>query len=143
MPQVASVEKSTQILYADDEDDLRVVVTRLLARVPDFEVQDVNSGAALLARLADPACKPDVILLDVMMPGLDGLETARRVRRTDQQTPIIFFTANAELTEQWRASDGPILGTLKKPFDPDMLALDILRMLGRQLSSDPAAPFPD
>ncbi|MBB5985445.1 response regulator [Sphingobium lignivorans] len=137
MAQPQSGRRPIQILYVDDEDDLRLVVQRVLSREPDFVVKELNSGIALLELLADPECKPDLILLDVIMPGMDGLETARRVRVIDSKLPIIFFTANGELTDKWPADDGAILGTLNKPFHFRTLAQDIRRMFdGESLESE-------
>ena len=89
----------TRILYVDDEPDIREVARIALEVVGGFEVEVCESGEAAL--LKAPGYQPDLILLDVMMPGMDGPETLKALRALDAlaAVPVVFFTAKAQRTE--------------------------------------------
>lgn len=80
------------ILHVDDEDDIREVAAFALALDPDIVLTSVASGQAALAAL-DEGLRPDVVLLDVMMPNLDGPGTLVRIRERAalENTPVIFY----------------------------------------------------
>lgn len=117
------------ILYADDEPDIREVATMALELDPELRVVGVESGAAALAAL-DAGLAPDVILLDVMMPDMDGPATLTRIRERQglTQPPVVFITARAQTHEQERLLGLGAVGVITKPFDPMKLA-DQLREL--------------
>ncbi|MFN3536948.1 MAG: response regulator [Brevundimonas sp.] len=118
------------ILHVDDEDDIREVAAFALELDPDITVTSAGSGEAALAEL-DGGLRPGVILLDVMMPHLDGPGTLARIReRTEHQaTPVIFMTARAQSGEvdHYRALGA--LDVITKPFDPMSLAGDVRAIL--------------
>lgn len=120
------------VLYVDDEPDIREVATLSLEIDPDVQVTSFDSGPAALAAL-DGGLTPDAILLDVMMPGMDGPATlaAIRERRRLSQTPVIFITARAQTREQETFRALGAVGVITKPFDPMTLAGDLRRLLGR------------
>jgi CheY-like chemotaxis protein len=120
-----------RLLCADDEPDIRTVLELALGLEPSFQVEVLSSGAALLARArAEP---PDAILLDAMMPELDGYETCRRLK-ADPATasiPVVFLTARAQRGERDTALEVGAVACLTKPFDPLTLAGELLVALGR------------
>ena len=83
-----------QVLIVDDEPDFRTMLRFSLARVPDIAIcGEVANGAEAIEFLWGNL-SPDVVLLDVRMPGLDGVETARRIKRLCPQTKIVVLSAH-------------------------------------------------
>ena len=107
-----------KILLIDDEQDIRMVVQLSLETVGHFDVLLAESGEAGLDMAARE--RPDAILLDVMMPGLDGPSTLARLKTLDgcATIPVIFLTAKAQQAEVRRLKDLGPAGVLTKPFDP-------------------------
>ena len=107
-----------KILYAEDEPDIRAVAQLSLEAVGGFEVELCDSGEAALAAVG--TFNPDLILLDVMMPGMDGPTTLLKLREIPQFaiTPVAFFTAKAMPSEVERFKGMGALGVISKPFDP-------------------------
>ena len=118
------------ILHVDDEDDIREVAAFALELDPDIMVRSAGSGEAALAEL-DGGFRPDVILLDVMMPHLDGPGTLARIRERaeHQATPVIFMTARAQSGEVDHYRVLGALDVITKPFDPMSLAGDVRAIL--------------
>lgn len=112
-----------KILHVDDEPDIREVAAMSLGIDADIEVRSAASGAEALAALAG-GWDPDVVLLDVMMPELDGPGTLERMRQLPghQDTPVIFMTARAQAQEQSRFMGLGAIAVIVKPFDPMTLA---------------------
>jgi CheY-like chemotaxis protein len=111
----------SRVLVVDDEPDVRLVA-RLVLTSAGYEVLEAASGEeALAAIFADP--RPDAVLLDVRMNGIDGWETMRRLRSnpSGRATPVVIFTADVsarkEAPRPWRDYEHFLL----KPFDPDGL----------------------
>ena len=94
-----------RILIIDDEDDIREVAAMSLETVAGWEVMVANSGAQGLTRAA--TYKPDAILLDVMMPGMDGPTTFRELRKNPvtAKIPVLFLTAKVQATDRRRFAD--------------------------------------
>lgn len=116
-----------RILYADDESDIREVAAVSLELDPGIELRAVDGGLAALEILADPAWTPDAILLDVMMPGLDGPGTLARLRQLPghADTPVVFITASVQSHEQARLMELGAVAVIGKPFDPMSLASEL------------------
>ena len=117
------------VLVVDDDDDVREITCIALESVGRCRVVDTDRGFKALELAA--AAKPDVILLDFMMPGMDGIETARALW-DDERTrgiPIILLTAKVQVLEFWREVPG-VVNALIKPFDPFSLVAEIDRVLG-------------
>lgn len=114
------------ILYVDDEPDIREVVQISLGLANELNVYTCESGEDALEIL--PRIGPDLILLDVMMPGLDGPSTLLKLRRMTQfaHTPVIFMTAKALPSEVARFKSLGAVAVIAKPFDPMQLANQII-----------------
>lgn len=118
-------------LIIDDEDDIREVTQLSLELIGDWTVSAVGSGrlGAERARLE----RPDVVLLDVMMPGLDGPQTLELLR-ADPATagiPVIFLTAKVQTAERRQLEDLGVRGLIAKPFDPTTLTNLVDELLAR------------
>jgi CheY-like chemotaxis protein len=119
-----------RILIIDDEDDIREVAAMSLETVAGWEVMVANSGAQGLTRAA--MYKPDAILLDVMMPGMDGPTTFRELQKNPAtaKSPVLFLTAKVQATDRARFAGLGIQAVLVKPFDPLALSTQIANVLG-------------
>jgi CheY-like chemotaxis protein len=119
-----------RILIIDDEDDIREIAAMSLETVAGWEVMVANSGAQGLTRAA--MYKPDAILLDVMMPGMDGPTTFRELQKNPAtaKIPVLFLTAKVQATDRARFAGLGIQAVLVKPFDPLTLSVQIANVLG-------------
>jgi CheY-like chemotaxis protein len=126
-----------RVLYVDDESDIREVAAMSLELDEGLEVRTAPSGTAALEMLAKEDWAPGVILLDVMMPVLDGPGTLERLRRLDghADTPVVFITARAQANEQSRFMALGAVGVITKPFDPMNLAQRLRAILAQAASS--------
>ena len=124
------VTKHRHILIVDDEDDIREVAELALEAVGGWQVSTANSGLDGLAKAE--AEQPDAILLDVMMPDMDGLETFQNLRANSatQKIPVILLTAKAQATDQNRFLQVGVTGIITKPFKAMMLADQVAELLG-------------
>lgn len=115
----------TRLLYVDDEDDIREVAAMALGLDPDFEVRSCASGAEMLSLV--PEWRPDLILLDVMMPSMDGPTAFGRLRAQPETADIsvVFITARTQPQEVAALKASGAAGVIAKPFDPMRLAADV------------------
>ena len=122
----------SKVLVAEDDLDIQKVVRMSLKVRGVQEILVASNGEECLALARD--LKPDVILLDVMMPKLDGYETCRRLKQDPQTSsiPVIFLTAKAQQFEMKQGLEVGGLGYLIKPFDPMTLHDEIVALLDRQ-----------
>jgi CheY-like chemotaxis protein len=118
------------ILIIDDEDDIREVCALSLESVAGWTVVTASSGAQGLARAIE--YQPDAILLDVMMPGMDGPSTFRELRKNPAtaRIPVLLLTAKVQSSDQRRFADLGVEAVLFKPFDPLTLSTQIAGVLG-------------
>ena len=118
-----------KVLLIDDEDDIRKVARLSLSRVGKMEVAEASSGLEGVRRAESEA--PDVILLDVMMPGLDGPSTLSALRSSEKTAsiPVVFLTAKAMPAELERLRSLGARGVLIKPFDPMTLPGQLTALL--------------
>jgi len=117
-----------RILCIDDNADILEIAKLALEVVGGFELEVSANGHAGLRRAQ--AWKPDLILLDVMMPGMDGLSTLRELQEDPRvrDIPVLFLTASVALDDQeeyWRLGVGGVIG---KPFNPLTLAQEVESM---------------
>ena len=120
----------TSVLVIDDEAPIRLLC-RVNLEAEGMTVLEAASGPSGL-ELARTE-KPDVILLDVMMPGLDGWQVAERLLEDDETAgiPIVFLTARAEFRDRARGLDIGGIDYITKPFNPLELAPFVRDLLGR------------
>jgi len=116
-----------QILVIDDENDIQEVARLSLQLTEHWDVMSANSGAAgTLLALSEG---PDAILLDVMMPDMDGPSTLRVLQQQGVQIPVIFLTAKVQPADRERFMRLGVRGIIPKPFDPLTLGQQIREML--------------
>jgi CheY-like chemotaxis protein len=114
------------VLYVDDEPDIREVVQMSLSLVDGLDVQVCESGERALQLL--PRLKPNLVLLDVMMPGMDGPSTLQKMRGHPElaKIPVVFMTAKAMPQEVARFRELGAVSVIAKPFDPIQLGNQVI-----------------
>jgi len=126
----------SRILVAEDDEAVRRSVERAL-RFEGYEVLTAPDGTAALSGIAEHV--PDAIVLDVMMPGHDGMEVCRRVRAAGDATPILMLTARHELTDRVAGLDAGADDYLVKPFALEELLARVRALLRRTPGAADAA----
>ena len=121
----------SRILAVEDEPDIRMVLEVALGTVGGFQLRVCGSGNEALE--AAPAFRPDLILLDVMMPEMDGPATLAALRELPEtrETPIIFLTAKVQREEVARFHELGAIGVIRKPFEPMALADEVRAVWSR------------
>jgi two-component system OmpR family response regulator len=114
--------ETLKLLYVDDEDDIREIAVMALELDPEVSVRSCASGAEALAQVSQ--WSPDLILLDVMMPDMDGPETLARLRQDSATSsiPVVFITARSQPEDIERFLELGAVSVISKPFDPMTLA---------------------
>jgi CheY-like chemotaxis protein len=116
-------------LLVDDEDDIRQVARMSLERVGGWTVTDADSAAQALAAAQEQ--RFDAVLLDVMMPDVDGPSTLRLLRPIiGPGVPVVFLTAKVQPADVARLRELGAAGVIAKPFDPMGLPGELERLLG-------------
>ncbi|MEV5279045.1 response regulator transcription factor [Streptomyces sp. NPDC052811] len=131
-----STTRTFRILVVDDEPEVRAAVEDGLA-VEGYEVRGAVDGLAALSEVA--AWRPDAIVLDVMMPVLDGLGVCRQLRAMGDRTPVLVLTALDSVSERVDGLEAGADDYLVKPFALDELIARV-RALLRRAAPDPAEP---
>jgi CheY-like chemotaxis protein len=118
------------VLVVDDDADVRRLAQVSLTRIGGHDVITVASGQECLDHLQQH--RPDAIVLDVMMPGLDGPSTLLAIRdgATTYDIPVVFLTAGVVEADVERLRSLPVSGVLNKPFDPLVLPAELAAILG-------------
>jgi CheY-like chemotaxis protein len=121
---------AVRVLHVDDEPDIREVVELSLSLDPDLKVRSCSSGGDALS--AAVAWMPDLILLDVMMPNMDGPTTLTHLRQIPKtaEIPVVFMTARAQPRELEHFVSLGAEGVIAKPFDPMTLAASVRNYIG-------------
>lgn len=121
-----------RVLYVEDEPDIRAVARLALEAVGGLTVNACASGEEALREA--PAFAPELILLDVMMPGMDGPGTLRalRARPALAHVPVVFMTAKVQPQEVAAYIALGALGVIAKPFDPMALAQQVRELWGQR-----------
>lgn len=124
-----------KILYAEDDQDVRKIAAMAIQRLGGFELELCADGHEAIR--AAPRVGADLIVLDVMMPGLDGLATVRRLRTMPEtaQTPVVFMTARIQPSEVEFYRKLGVINVIGKPFDPVALP-GILREIWSNYCAD-------
>jgi CheY-like chemotaxis protein len=122
---------SRRLLLVDDDDSIREIAQVSLERIAGWVVTAVPSGQAALAAV-EAGESFDAVLLDVMMPGLDGPTTMRRLRagQLPAAAPVVFLTAKLQPADRERLHELGAAGVIAKPFDPMSLPSELDRILG-------------
>jgi two-component system response regulator AtoC len=118
----------TKILVVDDEAEIRSLLGAVL-RDKGFVVVDAEDGAAALQQVTRE--RPAVILLDLSMPRMSGMDALPEIKRLDADVPVIICTAHADLATAVRAMKLGAYDYLTKPFDVDLLILTVERAVER------------
>jgi DNA-binding response OmpR family regulator len=118
---------ASDILIVDDDPAVLEGVATLLDQA-GYTTQRAASGAAALDRLATPPC-PDLVILDVMMPGIDGYQVCRHLRQITRYIPILMLTARDELTDKIVGLELGADEYVTKPFEPRELLARVRAML--------------
>lgn len=107
-----------KILFVDDDNDIHIIVKLCLRRLPGVEFRSALSGEEAIKIALD--FNPDLILLDVMMPKMDGIATLKALKLLPsiEKTPVVFLTARAQHDEIEEYLSYGILDVIVKPFDP-------------------------
>jgi CheY-like chemotaxis protein len=126
------MSQQKRILIIDDDDDIREVAALSLESVAGWEVVTANAGAAGIEMAVKE--KPDAILLDVMMPEMDGPTTYKMMQENPaiKDIPVLLLTAKVQGVDQRRFASLGVAAVLFKPFDPLTLSDQISTILGWQ-----------
>ena len=132
-----------RILVVDDEQPLRDALERAL-KTERYEVETLENGALALERMKTGGNEIDAIVLDVLMPGIDGLEVCRRLRVSGDKTPVLMLTARVEVEDRVAGLDAGADDYVTKPFDLEELLARLRALLRRAGSpSDQVLRFAD
>ena len=131
------MNETINILLAEDERTLAMIIQDTLGG-QGFHVTVAGDGEEALRLYA--ANRPDVLVADVMMPRMDGFELVKRIRKQDQQTPVIFLTARSAVNDVVHGFEMGANDYLKKPFGMQELIVRIKALLGRACT---VAPQPE
>ena len=122
----------SRVLVAEDDPDIQTVI-RMSLKIKGVKTTIItDNGEDCLAQVDQ--VHPDVILLDVMMPRLDGYQTCQKLKSNPatQNIPVIFLTAKAQVFEQKKGMETGALGYLIKPFDPMTLFDQVVALLAQK-----------
>jgi DNA-binding response OmpR family regulator len=128
------------VLIVDDEPNVRLMF-RTALQSAGHETGEAGDGEAALARLRDMA--PDLVLLDLRMPGMDGLETLRRMREADDDTAVVIVTAHGSIPDAVAAMKLGAIDFLTKPVTPEDLRQVVAEVVSRHRRLEPGEePMP-
>jgi len=118
-----------KVLIIDDEEDTRSIASMCLTMIGGADVIEAASGSEGLEKAAEES--PDVIILDLIMPGMDGVATFKNLRDNPKTVdiPVIFLTVKGMFSEFDRLKSMGALAVLTKPFDPEQLTNQIREIL--------------
>src|SRR5229473_1990062 len=120
---------SDKILVADDEPSNRNILSQELTH-KGYVVETANNGREALRKIE--SVRPDLLILDYMMPDLSGLEVLKELRRRENDTPVVMITAYGTLERAVEAMKEGAYDFITRPFEPDHIALVVQKALERQ-----------
>jgi two-component system response regulator AtoC len=129
-----SAERRPRVLVVDDAEGIRTYLANLL-EIKGYDVDTAEDGRRALA-LIEGGAAPDVILLDVMMPGADGIETLRRVREMDEHVPVVMLSVVGKASTIVEAMRIGAADYLNKPFEEEELLATLHQVLDTQSLRD-------
>lgn len=120
------IESLKHILYVEDDEDIAELTMLVLTEMGKFDVVHCFSGKEAINKF--PAFAPQLMLLDVMMPDMDGIETLKHIQELPggKEVPVIFMTAKAQHNEQEAYKKMGALGVIIKPYDHTMLCNQLI-----------------
>lgn len=120
-----SKRKPQKILYVEDDKDIQVIGKMTLETFGNFEVILCDSGKEALEKIKN--VKPDLVLMDIMMPEMDGISTMQEFKKDLEisDIPVIFMTAKAQVHEVEKYNKMGVAGVIIKPFEPVSLCSQI------------------
>lgn len=123
-----------KILYAEDEHDLQTIVEISFWSTSNYEIKICDNGKLLLDCVED--YNPDLILLDAMMPEMDGITTLKNLQLNEKtrHIPVIFITAKAQTHEVKLFNESGVIGVITKPFNPMQLCSDIKELWDKNVN---------
>ncbi len=124
-----------KILVVDDERAVRESLRRAL-ELEGYEIELAEGGSEALATLGRDEPQPDAVILDVLMPGVDGLEVCRRLRATGNHVPVLMLTARDEVENRVAGLDAGADDYVTKPFALEELLARIRALLRRTADGD-------
>ncbi|MCC5576816.1 response regulator transcription factor [Microtetraspora sp. AC03309] len=130
----------TRVLVVDDEPEVRNAVSRAL-RVEGYQVAGASDGVTALASIT--GSPPDLVVLDVMMPQMDGLEVCRRLREAGDRTPVLMLTALGGIGDRVTGLDAGADDYLAKPFALEELFARVRALLRRTAPAGPVTRYAD
>jgi len=131
-----------KILIVDDEPTVRALLRDVL-EIEGYDIVEASDGEAAIAAVADEV--PDLLVLDVMMPGMSGIDVLMQLREehSNNQLPIILLTAASDDDTTWRGWSSGASIYLQKPFDPSHLLDWVERLISGPSGPSPAGPAGD
>ena len=132
--------RARTILIADDNQSLREAIALMLGRA-GFSCLQATDGAEALRLFSTH--RPDLVILDVMMPNVDGMDACREIRRTDKKAPILFLTAKAGIDDKREGFQTGADDWLVKPFNGEELQLRVAALLRRAYAAPAAGGGPE
>jgi FixJ family two-component response regulator len=131
-PEGVAVYKSKPLIAIVDDDESVCRAIRRLVRSLAMDAEIFSSGRQFLDLLhAMPSFQPDCVILDVQMPGMNGLEVQELLSESGKKFPLIFITAHDEVGVREKALNGGALAFLRKPFDDELLVKTLSEGLKR------------
>jgi DNA-binding response OmpR family regulator len=133
------MERLSSVLIVDDEPSIRLMFRTALQRA-GIATSEAGDGLSALARLRES--RPDVILLDLKMPGMDGMETLRRMRQADDDTSVVIVTAHGSIPDAVAAMRLGAVDFLTKPVTPESLRAVVSEVILRHDKQEQTATSP-
>lgn len=123
-------DRAVRLLLIDDESSIREVTKATLEATGNWDVTLAGTGELGVALASE--VNPDLILIDLMMPDMDGIATYTALRQQESisKTPVAFFTAKADMEERQQFDDMGICAVISKPFEPLTLSADLMKLVG-------------
>src|SRR5277367_375593 len=129
------MDPKKRVLIVDDEPNVRLMLETALASV-GYEVIEAADGHAALELLRGPDFRCDLVLLDLLMPRIDGMELLRRLRALGNVVPVVILTAHGSIPEAVEAMKLGAIDFLTKPTTPDALRRVVADVIARHAVAD-------
>ena len=130
------MRKLNKILYAEDQRDIQIIAQLALTSISHYQLHMCNDGEQALEAISD--FQPDLVMLDVMMPNMDGPTTFSEMKKRDEMKdiPVLFITAGVQPKEIEQLKAMGALDIISKPFDPVTLGQNIENIWNQHINPD-------